>query len=372
MQKKALSSEILFGDRSILIKTSPSSDNKASISSQVFSKDRLTDERVLKIADELDEKQLEQRVQIAHDEIVSEFKLWAEISEKVRQVGHATSCYKTGVVLLEKGFFEEAAAFLELTVSLDSEMAEAFHGLGAAHAALGQYDHAEKAYQAGLALAPGYADLIVRYAAMLAKNGQIDKALELLNLKLENDQGSAVLHYFLAVVLLRRIASATGDLKESDLQEIHRHFEQASRANGALFNEQSAKAAEKLEKKEFEEAADIYEKACTNMNGLWDATIDHEFYLKFMYGGMGKDNGFVEQYIGRLKNASAEAPDYADVHNNLGVAYLIMCRNLFLQALEEFSAALEINPEFKRAAKNLKLSENDGKGFLILLRALLK
>jgi hypothetical protein len=56
----------------------------------------------------------------------------------------------------------------------------------------------------------------------------------------------------------------------------------------------------------------------------------------------------------------------------LGIAHLIQCRNLFLRALEEFRVSLRINPGYKRAEKNLKLSENDGKGFLILLRAILK
>ena len=67
-----------------------------------------------------------------------------------------------------------------------------------------------------------------------------------------------------------------------------------------------------------------------------------------------------------------ENPDYADVRNNLGIAHLIQCRNLFLKALDEFRGALKINPDFKKAEKNLKLAENDGKGFLILLRAILK
>lgn len=91
-----------------------------------------------------------------------------------------------------------------------------------------------------------------------------------------------------------------------------------------------------------------------------------------MYGGKGKDNQFIGGYVERLKTSIEDYPKYADLHNSLGIAYLIMCRNLFLKALDEFRRALSINPRFKRAEKNLKLAENDGKGFLILLRAILK
>ena len=61
-----------------------------------------------------------------------------------------------------------------------------------------------------------------------------------------------------------------------------------------------------------------------------------------------------------------------NIWNNLGVIHLIQCRNLFLQALGEFRKALEINPDFEKAQKNKVLVENDGKEFLILLRAILK
>jgi len=56
----------------------------------------------------------------------------------------------------------------------------------------------------------------------------------------------------------------------------------------------------------------------------------------------------------------------------VGIVHLIQCRNLFLKALNEFDHALEINPAFDKARKNKKLVENDGKEFLILLRAILR
>ena len=91
-----------------------------------------------------------------------------------------------------------------------------------------------------------------------------------------------------------------------------------------------------------------------------------------MYGGKGKDDSFIADYVQTLQETIEKYPHYADLRNNLGIANLIQCRNLFLNALAEFRTALKINPNYKRAEKNLKLAENDGKGFLILLRALLK
>ena len=100
--------------------------------------------------------------------------------------------------------------------------------------------------------------------------------------------------------------------------------------------------------------------------------ISTNFYLKFMYGGKGLDNDTIRRYEERLKASLNDNGDYADIWNNLGVIHLIQCRNLFLQALGEFRKALEINPDFEKAQKNKILVENDGKEFLILLRAILK
>ena len=80
----------------------------------------------------------------------------------------------------------------------------------------------------------------------------------------------------------------------------------------------------------------------------------------------------IKKFERRLSNAINKHPNYADLWNNLGVVHLIQCRNLFLQALNEFDKALEINPSFNKALKNKKLVENDGKEFLILLRAILR
>jgi hypothetical protein len=91
-----------------------------------------------------------------------------------------------------------------------------------------------------------------------------------------------------------------------------------------------------------------------------------------MYGGKGLDNTTIRRYEERLKLALKDNADYADIWNNLGVIHLIQCRNLFLQALGEFRKSLDINPDFEKAKKNKILVENDGKEFLILLRAILK
>jgi len=132
-------------------------------------------------------------------------------------------------------------------------------------------------------------------------------------------------------------------------------------------------ALEFIEENNYDDAFKALEKADSDQLITYEfRSFENEFYLNFMFGGKGKDDKFVEDHIKRLQRAIDKYPEYADLRNDLGIAYLIQCRNMFLKGLNEFRNALEINPEYKRAEKNLKLAENDGKGFLILLRAILK
>jgi hypothetical protein len=51
---------------------------------------------------------------------------------------------------------------------------------------------------------------------------------------------------------------------------------------------------------------------------------------------------------------------------------MIQCRHLFLKSVAEFEKAVELNKDYTDANNNLSLIRNVKKGFLILLRAILK
>ncbi|MBN2090588.1 hypothetical protein JW964_13335, partial [candidate division KSB1 bacterium] len=129
---------------------------------------------------------------------------------------------------------------------------------------------------------------------------------------------------------------------------------------------------ESINSNSFNTIPELVELINKNNPPVFDYSLENEFYLKFMFGGKGKDDLYIEDYIRQQLQLISDHSNYADLHNNLGIVYLIQCRNLFLKALDEFREALKINSDFKKAEKNLKLAENDGKGFLILLRAILK
>ena len=96
------------------------------------------------------------------------------------------------------------------------------------------------------------------------------------------------------------------------------------------------------------------------------------FYLKFMYGGRELTLGELELYEGRFRNHLEANKKFADYWNALGILHIIQCRIYYLKAFEEIEKAVSLNDNYKEAKQNLELIRNNKKGFLILLRAILK
>ena len=102
----------------------------------------------------------------------------------------------------------------------------------------------------------------------------------------------------------------------------------------------------------------------------------HEFIADFelfsKHSGLKDKQITIEEYVDLMHSKIEQYPRYADLRNALGKAYLIKVRALLNAARQQFIKAAEINPEYLEAKKNLELIENEMKGFILFLRAILK
>jgi tetratricopeptide (TPR) repeat protein len=98
----------------------------------------------------------------------------------------------------------------------------------------------------------------------------------------------------------------------------------------------------------------------------------YEFYLRFLFGGKELSMETIELYEKFFFSPNDEQSEYPDYWNDLGTYHLIKSRGLYLKAMTEFEKALALAPEFEDARHNLKMIKSHDKGFLILLRAILK
>lgn len=372
MQHLGLNGDVQAGGHRFHVQTTYSPSNETIIS-HVFEQGRIIDRRELFCPASRDPEVLAPQLQRLHQEMMADTELLFEIAEKVRRVRHAPSCLRLGMVFLEKKMPDEALAAVQQAVELAPEMPEAHQGLGRALLRQGEFAQAEAVFRRGLQLAPAFADLHHDLGLALLEQDRLLEALACFEAALRVNSKFAQAHLLLALALLLTLQGPqplqdhlpppSVRLKRAQ-DHVHALAAQCQAAHVTT-------ALTALAKKDHAEALAALQNMRAEMLA-GPAPIIDEFYLKFMFGGKSRDEAFIRQYAERLSDALQDFPEYADLHNHLGIACLIQSRNLFLRGIEQFRQALKINPEYQRAEKNLKLAENDSKSFVYLLRAMLK
>ncbi len=370
MDNLGQNNDVMVGGRKFHIETAFADQGKA-ITSTIFLDGQVIDSREVPSSVEPGESAGE-LIGSAHREAITDLEILYYIDEKVKAVRHAASANKLGLVFLQKNLYTEALSQFNLALEIDPGFSDVFANLGKTYLMNDSFDDAIETLKKGVQQAPHFADVQNYLGIAYLYKEMFEQAVSHLEEAINLNSNYIGAYYHLGVALLAKSQSENGDAQVTTRQMAMECFD---RAEERMVNRQIANFESVMSKvKEQDYAAAINDFLLSKPKDVLGHFMDveNEFYLKFMYGGKGKDDSFISEYVAKLSEIISEHPEYADVRNNMGVANLIQCRNLFLRALDEFRAAMKINPGFKRAEKNLKLAENDGKGFLILLRAILK
>jgi len=376
MENIGLNSEVFAGGKKFHIQTQYLEPNEKVVST-IFDDGKVTLTKSVELALNAGIADIKLQVNKLHQDMISDIELLFYISDKVKMIEHAISNNKLGLVFLSKNLIDEAMGEFKRAIEIDPELVEAYNNLGRAYLKQKHYQEAIDILNAGIKTNPDYADVHNNLGYVYFKLNYYSEAIAELQRAIELNSDYVVAMFNLCLVYLKTIVDEIGE--DENLPSMAKRMEKIKSLLVEIKDKRHFFKPENietvltyLEKENIEEAVNALELAESERAEIVDYDFENEFYLKFMFGGKGKDDDFILDYTNQLKEIVRKYPHFADLRNSLGVVYLIQCRNLFLNALEEFRQALKINPTFKKAEKNLKLAENDGKGFLILLRAILK
>lgn len=375
MESIGLNNEIAIGGKNFHVQTHYLESGEKVISN-VFENGVVVFNKWISVASNASAADIRYVVSQLHQFVISDLEMIFYIAEKVKTIHHAASNNKLGLVFLKRNLLDDAVSAFKRALEIDPELVEGYNNLGYALLRKGAYQDAIEAFNTGIMKNEKYADLHFNLGVAYFQIEKFADALRELNNAIAINSNYVAALLYICIIHLKSLVENIPDVNLGSISERVTFVENRLidiNSNGLYFKPEIIDAAlECVRQANYSAAIDALDAASKELPELLDSYLESEFYLKFMFGGKGKDEQFINDYIGQLKAAIEKYPSYADLHNNLGIAYLIKCRNLFLNALEEFREAKRINPDFKKADKNLKLAENDGKGFLILLRAILK
>jgi protein O-GlcNAc transferase len=272
-----------------------------------------------------------------------------------------------GVVALQTGKYEIAAAYLRRALELNPDWAEAQSNLGAAWHHQGKLNEAIACYYRAVQLKPQYSDPYANLGKALTDQGKLDAAIEWFHAALRVKPDHAAAYNNLAVAL-----QAQGKLDEAaaccrralqlkpDYSDAHYNLGNALREQGRL-----------------DEAIACFRQALQLNPGLWEAhnNLGNAFYdqghldeagvyyrravelkpdspeIQNNLGNVLKDEGELDQAVACYRRALQLKPDYAEAQNNLGNAF--KDQGKLNEAIACFREALQLRPDFARAHSNL-------------------
>ncbi|MEE9554447.1 MAG: tetratricopeptide repeat protein [candidate division Zixibacteria bacterium] len=339
----------------------------------LFHEGKLLSTQFLPSLDNLSERDLSETLHEIHRQYLSDFDSLLALVEKTMESEKPELIEKLGKTLYNRQLYDEGLKLLENAV----ERFPDYHGyrdlLGKIYVAQNRIGDAERELLKAVKLAPGFPDyrnhLGISYLKLnkaVAAVNEFKKATEI-NIYYHNAFYNLGLGY-----ILNGIVREDYDMARNIAENCREAFSKATLFNPGYLSPEYHRGQSSLDKGRFRDAYEDLQKASRAGEIASFQSELLEMYLRNVHGTDEMTEEGTNDYIERLNSIIKTNPGYADLHNEIGMAYTIMGKLIIDKAIGHFEQALEINPDFERAGKNLKLSRNDLKGFEVLLGAILK
>ena len=372
MQKFSLETKVFLKNREYHLLTSNNVFERKIISS-LFEGGELISSQEVAYDHNADEEDVFKTAKTVHEREKLELESLCRISKKLSDGDHAEAHNKLGLAFLARRMYKEAIDEFMRAIDLDSEFGEAHCNLGKACAELGMYEEAEEVYSRAVSLAPEYADFQNNLGKVFLREKKCKRAIRSFEKAIETNPYYGEAHYNLGLAYMLNALEKEEYEYATDLYErTMKEFDTAVRINPDYENERFHSGRQKLADGSIEEALKEFEEALDSVPGRQGLDLPLSFYLRFLYDEENLDEESILDYVKALEEMLEKNPDYADLRNCLGVAYTILCRYINRKTVKQFKHALRINPDYGAALRNLKLAENDSKGFHLLLNTILR
>ena len=307
-----------------------------------------------------------------HDEYRARLTSLLDLRERLKKDVDARAHLRLGEALYKQRLFRESMAEVIRAVKLGLEDAGAYSILGNCLIALGDSEKAMRAFQKGLELAPNYADLHNDLGVAHLKLEHCREAVRSFERALEFNR------YYQASLLNLAVALALNVVLKQDYElsrdlrnRLRRLLELNLQLKPQLDGEDFRAALTAVDTERYDLAYEKLTAVQRELETTATSDLSLELYLILKFRGEELSEEEIDALIERLMMAIESNPGYADIQNDLGVLYAAKCKIFIDKAHESFRKALQTNPSFRKAEKNLKLSGNDRQGIHFLLKALL-
>jgi tetratricopeptide (TPR) repeat protein len=372
MQSIFYSKKFRYLNRNYLFQTTYNESDHTAVCS-LFSDGRLLNIDFSPLPEHSEGNELVENILKIHEDKLEDYQILLKVTESKKDSDRIEVVIKLGKTLLANKLYDEALELLQSASRKHEGNSTIKLLLGKIHAAKNRFEEAKSEFSRAVDLSPEYPDFrnllgetYLHLKKPIAAIEQFKKAVDF-NVYYDRAFYNLGLGY-----ILNGIVKEDFELAKNIRENCDQAFGKAIAINPVYNNDNYRTGMDLLNEGKMEEA---YEKLLVNSssNGS-DSPYDKllEMYIRCVYGDEGTTEENVQIYIEKIESLLRGNPGYADLENELGMAYTIMGKIMRDKAITHFRRAAEINPNFGKALKNIKLAENDLRGFDALLEAILK
>ena len=307
-----------------------------------------------------------------HLENKQKFLLILGVSDRVRSSDDPKPHLRIAQALFRRRLYHEAIQEAQKSIAKGSKDSLPNMLIGEAYYEMGDLEKAFEATRAGIDITPEYPDGHNLLGKIYLKQQKCKGAIECFTraIGLNLYYGEPYLNLARAF-LLNTIVKEDYELSR-DLDTVFAsNLDRAMQLDPYLVHDRIEEAKRRFEEKDLNGAYESLEEAKqrSNRGGIDDIILD--LHMMLLSEGEEFQEEEIEKYLDRVREIVDQNPTFADGYNSLGILYTAKCKIFMDRASRAFRKALDINTNYQKAQKNLRLSENDRQGIFILLKALL-
>lgn len=312
-----------------------------------------------------------------HHSVIDELESLYLIDDKLGQFKHPISRFHLGTLFLKRNLYEEATRQFKIAINQDPKLVKAYIGLGISFLKSKLFEKALKVFRKSMELGDKYPDLYNFIGLTQLFLGEYDKATTSFKAAIEINPNYSECQFNMGVALYKSALDGAKDPKAvavpARIVIYLKQVRDLNRYQQIHWQKQFNQLLELLKDNNHEVIIPELENFQLNLVDFAQAKDKvYEFYLRFLFGGNEISDKYIEKFEQYFMSKDDNILKFPDYWNDLGVYYLIKSRSLYLQSISEFEKAIELAPGFKDAKKYRDMIKSNEKGFLILLRAILK
>lgn len=312
-----------------------------------------------------------------HNSVIDEIEALYLIEEKLEKFKHPISHFHLASLFLKRNLFLEAIRQFKKAIEYDSRNIRAHIGLGLAYLKSKEFLKASEILKKAYDLGDRYPDLLNYCGLAYLFAGNFNRAITLLKEAVDLNPNYYECQFNLGVALYKSALEGAKDPKAVAVPArviiYLKQVRDLEKYRSVVWQKQFNLLLELLKDNNHEVIIPEIENFQLRLIDFApEKDKIYEFFLRFLFGGSELSHEIIKKYETYFTNIDNNTKNFPDFWNDLGIFNLIKSRNYYLRSLSEFEKAIEISPNFTEAKKCRNMIKGNEKGFLILLRAILK